>query len=177
MSKKSLFAVALISAFAFCGCDEVPSADTVKTFSNMIGASAGMVVKLVGVDAETMNNINTVLSTVDKVVPDEDQTFEDAWTPFIDEGIQKLIDEGKVSETQAKLIKTGCSAAVKGLDRLFEKKPAWKKYDKIVVASVDGFLGGFRSVLTPVESTWRLATLAADPEEVKIIAQRVGVEL
>jgi len=174
---KKLLAIA-IAALCIAGCDDVPSAETVTVLSNTIGASAAMVVKLAGVDKTVVDNINNVLAIVDKVVPNKDQSFEDAWTPLIKEEVEKLLQKGKLNEAQAKLVTLGLNAAVKGLDRLFEKKPEWKKYDQVVVGAIGGFIEGFQSVLAPADDPASLAkSFQADPVEVKIIAERLKVEV
>ena len=173
---KKLLAV-LCAALCIAGCDDVPSAEAVATLSGTLGASAGIVVKLAKVDATTVASINNVLDIVDKVVPNQDQTFEQAWSAIVEEQVEKFLQEGKLNETQAKLVKLGLNAAIKGLDRLFEKKPEWKKYDQVVVGAVGGFISGFRGVIGGDESENQKRGITSDPAEVVIIAKRVGVSL
>ena len=176
---KKMIAIAM-AALCLAGCDDVPSTETVTTISSTLGASAAMVVKLAKVDQTVIDNINEVLKVVDKVVPDKDQSFVDAWTPVINEEVEKLVQKGKINEAQAKLVKLGLNAAAKGLDLLFEKKKEWKKYDQVVVGSISGFIAGFQSVLCPdccVDCTVRSNPPTPDPDAVKIIARRVGVEV
>ena len=179
--KKMLIALAAVASLFITGCDEKPDAATVKSFSNLLGASAGAVVKLCKVDQDTINNIDSIITTVDKVVPNQGQTFVDAWTPLVEDGIAKLKEKGKIDDFKASLIRTGCNAAMVGLDRLFELKPKWREYDEIVVAAVDGFIEGFRGSLCPDYYDRAKApgfkAPAVDSNEVKIIAERLKIKV
>lgn len=175
--KKMIIAMAACAAMFMTGCDEVPSADTVSALSHTLGASAAAVVKLIGVDAETVANINEVLTVVDRVVPNKDQTFVDAWTPVVSEQIAKLKEKGKLNDKTAPIVEKALEAAMKGLDRLFEKKPKWKQYDEVVTGAINGFITGFQGSLAPAETGIKLRGVAADPAEVKIIAERCGIKV
>ena len=174
---KKLLALVACAAVFLTGCDETPSAEVVNALSTTLGASAAAVVKLVGVDADTVANINEVLTQVDRVVPDKDQSFTDAWTSLVEEAIAKLKEKGKLDDTKAKLVSKALEAAMKGLDRLFEMKPKWKQYDDVVTGAISGFIVGFQGTLAPAETGITLKGVAADPAEVKIIAERCGVSV
>lgn len=174
---KKLLALVACATMFVTGCDKVPDASTVSALSTTLGVSAAAVVKLIGVDAQTVANINEVLSAVDRVVPDKDQTFVDAWTPIVEEQIAKLKEKGKLNDKTAEIVAKALEAAMKGLDRLFEKKPTWKQYDEVVVGAINGFIIGFQGSLAPKETGITLRGVEADPAEVKIIAERCGVSV
>ena len=178
---KKLCALVALASIFIVGCDEKPDAATVQSYSNLLGASAGAVVKLCKVDQETINNIDSILVTIDKVVPDQGQSFVDAWTPLVEDGIAKLKEKGKIDDFKAGLIRTGCNAAMIGLDRLFELRPKWKEYDDIVTATVSGFIDGFRGSLCPdcyeKAKAPGFKAPAVDQNEVKIIAERLKIKI
>ena len=177
--KKMLISLAAAAAMFITGCDDKPDAATVASYSNLIGASAGAVVKLAKVDQDAIDKINEILMIANKVTPSQGQTYTDAWTPTMNEYLAKLKEQGKIDDLKEALIRTGMSAAMTGLDRLFEVKPKWKEHSDVVTAAVKGFIAGFQSSICPscIDPSARLKAPAVDQNEVKIIAERIGVKL
>lgn len=173
MKKLILAALVAASSMFMTGCDPDPVA--VKALATTMGASAGLVVKIMNLDSESVNYVVGILSTVDKAVPEEDQTFYEVWSPYFEAAVDKL--GNKLSDWQKKLVRQGLDAAVKGLDRLFEKKPEWKKQQQTVTGVINGFISSFTGVLSPNNSLSFQRSVDADYDEVKIIAERCGVEI
>ena len=184
--KKMLFA--LVAAAAMCatftGCDETPSKEVVSAASYALGTSSGLVVKLLNINDETRAVIADVIAKVSEVIPEDGQSFEDAWKPVAAKYIDELLESGKLPEILIKnkeltrnLLNKAVEAAFKGLDRLFEKYPTWKKYPDIVVAAVGGFVNGFKLTIgcTDCEARDVKVPRSEIDAEAKIIAERCGV--
>lgn len=149
MKIMSMFMAALVVfACGFSGCKSLPSEDTLRATASSIGRAAGYAVELSKAKTEVKEAIITVLDVVAKAVPETNQTFIAAWKPLIDEEIGKLVTAGKLKETDAALVKSALYVACDGIDLLFTRYPKAKAYANLVSAATDGFISGFKSVVT-----------------------------
>ena len=146
---KMIVGAALVAATAlFSGCDKLPTVEKMTTISTVIGKTAGYACELSKTKTEVKEAIANVLDIVSKVVPGEGQTFVDAWTPVINEEIQKLVDAGKLDESGAQVAKLALTVACDGIDYVFVKYPKAKEAKELVSAAVAGFVDGYKSVVT-----------------------------
>lgn len=145
-----LFMIAAVSAvaFMFSGCKSVPSTDSMYAISSSIGKTAGLAVELSKASQEVKDGIVKVLDIASATVPATNETFVAKWTPIIETEVQKLIDNGKVTAEEGKVIKHAMYVACEGIDLIFIRYPVAKQYKELVSAAVDGFCTGFKSVIT-----------------------------
>ena len=149
---KNIFTMccAVIMALAMVGCDDTPlTTDQVKTIAYPVGLAAGKVVTLTVTDATVQTKIVEVLNTVEKSVPSTNETFVAVWTPLAQELVDKYIADGKLNETQGKLVMTGCKAGFTGLDYLFSKNKKIKDSADLVSTAVHSFIDGFSTAIAP----------------------------
>ncbi len=145
---KKLIIAAFAAAMFLTGCDKLPSAEKVETVSKSIGIAAAYACELGKIDDNAKKVILEVLDIVDEVVPATNQTFVEAWTPVINEVVDKYVADGKIDEGVAAIVKTVLGAAASGLDYIFEYRyPKAKEYKELVSAAVKGFTTGFTSVI------------------------------
>lgn len=184
MKKLIMTLVAAATMCMFTGCDDVPSKEVVSAASYALGTSSGLVVKLLNIDDATRSAIASVIAVVSEVVPAENQTFEEAWSPVAEKYIAEFLDSDKCpeilkknKEATQKLLNKAVEAAFKGLDRLFEKYPKWKQYPDVVIAAVNGFVNGFKLTIGCTDCTdCEVKAPRAEIEaEAKIIAERCGI--
>ena len=184
--KKLAFLMAMAFAATctmFTGCDETPSKEVVAAASYALGSSSGLVVKFLNIDEDTKTVICNVISVVSEVTPEDGQSFEDAWTPVATKYIDELIASGKLPEalnknpelTRAVLVKAS-EVMFKGLDRLFEKYPTWKKYPDVVVSAINGFVNGFKATIGCAECEDCTVPRAEIEAEARIIADRCKID-
>lgn len=140
-----------IAAFAmvFVGCDkELPTPERMKTIATAIGKTAGYACELSKTKASVKEGILVVLDTASSIVPEEDQTFTEAWTPIINEELKKLVAAGKIGENEVAIAKIALNAATEGIDYVFVKYPNAKEVKELVSAATEGFVSGYKSVVT-----------------------------
>lgn len=148
--KKTIMAVAVASMMAFIGgCDkDLPTPEKMKAVSTVVGKTAGYACELAKTKKEVKDAIANVLDIVGKVTPTEDQTFVDAWTPVIDEELKKLVTAGKIGDSEATIAKFALTTATEGIDYVFVKYPKAKEVKDLVGAAVEGFIDGYKSVVS-----------------------------
>ena len=147
---KTMLSIAMIAASAFIvGCDkELPSPEKMKTISNVVGKTAGFACELAKTKNEIKEGIVEVLDIVSVVVPTNNETFTEAWTPVIDAELKKLVEKGKIGDGEVAIAKIALNAATEGLDYVFVTYPKAKDVKYLVSSAVEGFVAGFKSVIS-----------------------------
>lgn len=147
-----MLAVVAAAAITVCaGCKALPTADGMKATATSIGYAAGLVANETKIDDKARNTIVDIMYAVDRVVPQEGQTFEEAWTPVAKEVVAKLTASGKIDEGVGTIALTAFGVAVKGVDYIFTVRfPKAREYEELVGAAVSGFTEGFLAVFKPV---------------------------
>ena len=138
----------IAAAMSMCvGCTpDLPTADQIEKTSKSIGVAAGIVANKVKIDSQVRGAIADVMSQVTNIVPKADQSFSDAWTAAAQQIVDKLVKDGKLSDSQAALVSTIVGIAVKALDYEFSVRyPKAKEVTELVTASIRGFTNGFMS--------------------------------
>jgi hypothetical protein len=148
MKKTLTSIVAAAMALFMAGCNKDITSERIHTISTVIGRTAGYACELSKTKTEVKEAVVKVLDIVSTVVPTNGQTFVEAWTPMIDAEIKKLIDARKLNELSAKAVKTALTIACEGIDYVFAKYPKAREGKDLVRAAVDGFVAGFKSVVT-----------------------------
>ena len=146
---KMIVGAALVAATAllFSGCDKLPTVEKMTTISTAVGKTAGYVCELTKTKTEVKEAIANVLDVVSKAVPDEGQTFAEAWSPLIDEELKKLVEARKLDEAGAQVAKLALNVACDGIDYVFVKYPKAKEVKELVSAAVTGFVDGYKSIV------------------------------
>ena len=156
---KKLFAIAMAAIMAvFTGCKSVPSSGTVYALSEAVGLAAGKACEVAMEKGKFNDNARSVtleiLNYVKDAVPATNSTFTASWTPAVNEITAKYVEQGKITPTEAEMIKLATGTATKGLDYWFdERHPDWKKYKDVVASAVHGFIDGYTYVIKPVNDT------------------------
>ena len=141
-------AVVCAAAVFMTGCDkELPTIERMTTISTAIGKTAGYACELSKTKTSVKEAIFSVIDTASKVVPQTNETFTVAWTPVINEELDKLIKKGKISESELPVIKIALAAATEGIDYVFVKYPKAKEVKELVSAATTGFISGYKSVV------------------------------
>ena len=151
---KSAIVLMGVAAMAIvAGCRTLPTADKMQSVASAIGAAAGLVANETKIDDKSRNTIVAIMEEVVRVLPSQEQSFEEVWTPLAKEIVAKLVSDGKITEEIGTISLGAFGIAVKGIDYLFDVRyPKAKKYEELVSAAVNGFTGGFLAVFKPVNS-------------------------
>ena len=158
MKKILMAAVAALSMMTIMtGCEKLPDAGKMKTISTVIGRTAGYACELAKTKSEVKAAIMQVLDISQKVVPEEGKTFTETWAPVIATELQNLVNAGKINASEAKIAEFALTTASQGIDYIFVKYPKAKDVKELVSVAVEGFIDGYKSVVT-------LAANAAKPE-------------
>ena len=145
---KTIMALAAIASTMFItGCDDLPTQEKMKSISIVIGKTAGYACELAKTKEEVKDGILAVLDVAATVVPNEKQTFTEAWTPVIDDELKKLVEKGKIEEGEVAIAKLALSAATEGIDYVFVKYPKARDVKELVSTATEGFVNGFKSVV------------------------------
>lgn len=148
MKMFSVFAAIAVACMTFMtGCKSLPTEDTIRGTAESIGRAAGYAVELSKTKTEVKETIIKVLDAATKVVPETNQTFIVAWKPLIDDEVAKLVDDGKLKEDDAVLVKSALYVACDGIDLVFTRYPKAREYKNLVSAATGGFVIGFKSVV------------------------------
>ena len=149
LMKTLLMSIAAVGSAVFiAGCDDLPTPERMKTISIVVGKTAGYACELSKTKASVKDAIMQVLDIAVTVVPESGQTFTEAWSPIIDAELAKLVVEGKLDEAEVPMTKFALKAATEGLDYIFVKHPKAKNVKDLVAVAVDGFVAGYKSVVT-----------------------------
>lgn len=144
-------AVMTVAIEATTGCKSVPTNDTMYTTSYAIGIAAGLITNETKIDDASRNAVCEIMGIVRYCVPETNETFMVAWMTKATDHVTQLIEAGKLTAAQGKMVLTAFSLACQGLDYIFEVRyPSAKVYKDLVVAAIDGFCDGFLTVFKPV---------------------------
>ena len=148
ITKMITMAVAAVAMLCMVGCDKLPTPEKMKTISTVIGRTAGYACELSKTKQEVKDAIMNVLDIVSTVVPTNGQTFTEAWTPVINDELQKLVEKGKIAQNDVAIVKIALTAATEGIDYVFVKYPKAKDVKELVSVASEGFVSGYKSVVT-----------------------------
>lgn len=140
--------VAFAMSMFIIGCNDTLTPATMNAVATTIGRTAGYACELSKTKTAVKEGINTVLDAIVKVVPGENQTFAEAWTPVITEELQKLVTAGKLDAAGANVAKMALGVACDGIDYVFVKHPEAKNVQELVSSATAGFVSGYKSVVT-----------------------------
>lgn len=140
-------AVAVVMAFFIAGCDHPLTPEKIEAVATTIGRTAGYACELSKTKTAVREAIAKVLDVIATVVPTENQTFSEAWTPVIAKDLQKLVDAGKLDSEGAKVAKLALGVACDGIDYVFVKYPKAKEVKELMSATTIGFINGYKSVV------------------------------
>lgn len=157
MKKTLISCIAAALAVFMVGCDKLPSVEKMTAISTLVGKTAGYACELAKTKTEVKNAIMTVLDVAVKVTPEEGKTFTETLAPVIDEELKKLVDAGKLKSDDAAIAKIALKTATEGIDYIFVKYPKAREVKELVSAAIEGFVAGYKSVVT-------LAANAEKPE-------------
>lgn len=148
---KRIISIALLSLItAISGCKTIPSQESVTLISKGIGAAAAVACNLNEVDQSTFVAITQIVSTVRMTIPSEDSTYALVWDPIIQKELNKIYDDGKLTDDQFHTCNKITKMITVGIDYLYSKHEVWKTYNDLSICVIDGFCEGFVSVFNKV---------------------------
>lgn len=163
MKKLKLMIIGVFSVFMMSlltGCTDQLTVEKMTLISRSAGMAAGAVCKISTVDANSLTALTNILVKVSASLPTQTKTFVDTWNPIIVEDVSKFVSSGKLTESQASIIKTAMVAIEEGLDYLFTVRyPEAKQSIEFVSAGITGFKDGFISTISPVSETLSLSPI------------------
>lgn len=139
----------MMASLAICGCKEdPPSVEMVAKTATAVGKAAGYATQFVS-DKQLVSTIVTVVEKVSAVVPGTNDTCVSVWTPVVEAELNKSVDIGKLTDSQAALAKTAILLAAEGVDYYCKYKlnPTWKTYTELLSVAVKNVCSGFVSVV------------------------------
>lgn len=163
--KRVMYGIMALALAAVVGC--TPSEEQVKSTATAVGYAAGLVANETPIKDEARNAVVEILTEVRTCIPEEGQSFVDAWTPIIKEKVAALVAAGKLDAATGELVTTACIFAAKGVDYLFDVRfPKAKKYAELVAAGASGAIDGFLTAFKPVNEK-SATTIKCDKEAYK----------
>ena len=157
--KKMIFSLVGLASLMFAGCKTTPpSTNTVHSLALAVGYAAGYACELSKMDQATKETIVSIVDVVEQVVPEDGQTYEAAWTPLAASIVSDLVEQKKLTETQATLVRLSFGTLVTGVDYMFTVHKSWKDYADLVNAAISGICTGYKSVLKPALSVGKSAS-------------------
>ena len=139
----------MMACLAVCGCkNDPPSIETVATTATAVGKAAGYATQFIS-DKQLVSTIVTVVEKVSAVVPGTNDTCVSVWTPVVEAELKKIIDAGKLTDSQASLATTAILLAAEGVDYYCKYKldPTQKTYSELLTVAVKNICSGFVSVV------------------------------
>lgn len=148
---KRIISIALLSIVtAISGCKTIPSQESVTLISKGIGAAAAVACNLNEVDQSTLVAITQIVSKVRITIPSEDSTYASIWDPIIQKELNKIYQDGKLTDDQFHNCNKIMKMVTTGIDYLYTKHKTWKTYNDLAICVIDGFCEGFVSVFNKV---------------------------
>ena len=110
------------------------------------------------------NALVEVLNEVRGYIPNEGQSFADAWEPVIKAKIAALVKDGKINAATGEMVTSVAFLAAKGVDYIFDiRYPAAKQYANLVAAGASGAIDGFLAAFKPADA--RDGDAAIEPDK------------
>lgn len=171
MKKICLIILAIVCFM--CGCKNTQQSP--QNASHAIGAATGVVVSQLNVDTSTIDNINHVLLRICNVIPESpDVTFVSEWTPIINSELQKMLDDGKITEQQYIVIKRVLLLCAEGVDYMFSKHTKWRQYLDVTQEAIYGFIDGYTLAINTLNSINKsYKTVAMDIDAYKYLSKKI----
>ena len=149
--KKVMYAAIAAGLAAMVGC--TPTEEQIKQTATAIGYAAGLVANETPIKDEARNALVDVLNEVRSCIPNEGQSFADAWAPIIKAKVAALVEAGKIDAATGELVTSVAFLAAKGVDYIFDiRYPEAKKYANLVAAGASGAIDGFLTAFKPVNA-------------------------
>lgn len=149
--KKSILGVCALGLAMLVGC--TPSEQQIKQTATAIGYAAGLVANETPIKEDARNALIVVLNEVREYLPNEGQSFAEAWEPIIKEKVAALVEAGKIDAATGEIVTSVAIIAAKGVDYIFEiRYPAAKQYANLVAAGASGAIDGFLAAFKPANS-------------------------
>lgn len=145
---RALF-LSMMACLAICGCKkDPPSVETVAQAATAVGKAAGYATQLIS-DKQLVSTIVTVVVNVSAIVPATNDTCVSIWTPVVEAELKKVVDAGKLTDSQADLAKAAILLAAEGVDYYCKYKldPTWKTYTELLNVAVKNVCSGFVTVV------------------------------
>ena len=132
------------------GCHSVPTPEAMFQTAQAVGFSAGMICNLTKISDKDRAIVCDIMNIVGQVLPEQGQSFEDAWGKVAKDHLALLVQQGKISQVEADIIFAAFTTAVKFVDYLFNVRyPKAKEVKELVFAATNGFVVGFLTVFKP----------------------------
>lgn len=175
---KTIASMLTALAVTIVGCKQVPTPESLEATSKAVGVAAAMVANKTSIDDASRNAVIDIMNEVETCIPETNQTFEAAWTPIAERHVKKLLDDGKITEAQQKLILGAFSVAIKGIDYIVTVRyPKVHEYQELVEAASHGFCDGFLSTFKPANTVSANATkIEPDKEAYEYLLATINIE-
>jgi len=157
----------LAAALAFVvGCK--PTVEQMKTTATAIGYAAGLVANETPIKDDARNTLVEILNEVRECVPEEGQSFAEAWEPVITAKVAEFVEKGKIDVATGELVKTAALMAAKCVDYIFDVRyKEARKYKDLVAAGMSGALDGFLTAFKPVDDNAKGVKVEYDKDAYK----------
>ncbi len=150
---KKIIIGAVVAAALMTGCKSVPSASTLYITSKAIGVSVALVANETKIDNTARNEIVNIVNLVDAYVPSTNETITVGLDKIVNTYVDKIYEEGKITDDQKKLILDVAKVMVDGVDYI-----VYVRYPKIgdnvvlVESAIHGYSDGFLTYFKPVNT-------------------------
>lgn len=150
---KKILIGSVIAAALMTGCKSVPSATSLYITSKAIGVSVALVANETKIDNASRNEIINIVNLVDAYVPSTNETITVGLDKIVNTYVEKIYEEGKITDDQKKLILDVSKVMVDGVDYI-----VYVRYPKIgdnvvlVEAAIHGYSDGFLTYFKPANT-------------------------
>ncbi len=132
------------------GCATIQTPARINATGTAIGYAAGLVVDQTKIKDSDRNTLVIVMNEVRSCIPNEGQSFVDAWTPVIQAKVAELIEAGKLTKESGAMVASIAILSAQAVDYMFDIRfPQAKQYEELVRAGVSGAIDGFLAAFKP----------------------------
>lgn len=150
---KKIIIGAVIASALMTGCKSVPSANTLYITSKAIGVSVALVANETKIDNTARNEIVNIVNLVDVYVPTTNETITVGLDKIVNAYVDKIYDEGKITDDQKKLILDVAKVMVDGIDYIvYVRYPKIGDNAVLVEAAIHGYSDGFLTYFKPANT-------------------------
>lgn len=161
--------------FVTSGCDDKCwNPELVYKTSYCIGITASAIVDSRHYPAEVTDASLKILDKCRAVIPNEGQTFSDAWMPIVD---QYLAETKDIQEPYKPLVRTALQVVVTAIDMKVADNPKILEVEGYARSAIDGLTNGYMVYIKPSNTVVNTTTVVSAKTPAAYTAPEIDYDL
>lgn len=133
----------MTSMYVLCGCNTTPTIESMTKLGTLSGYTASVVLNTqLKMEQNVRSTIISVVSTVEKITPGTNSTYQSTWTPIAQEYIETLVKDNKIPSEVGSTVLLYFGYLVDLVDSYIDEKDV-RNYRDLTDAFIHGFCNAF----------------------------------